>query len=256
MLILLTRALDEAKRTAASLAREGHEAILSPVLEMVPTGAIWPAGVIDGAMATSARAFELFSAAADWPLPEARRLLPLFLVGERTREAARERGFEGPALIAPDAQSLAADICSRRAAPCHLLYLAGRDRKPDLEESLNGAGYAVEPIEVYAAQPAESLTDAALDLAGSREIGAVFHYSRRSTEIFLRLVRSAAIDLSRVNHVCISHDAGAPLLDAGIHEVLIAKTPDEKAMFSIINTLAGLPELSFGQDKELGQDKE
>lgn len=99
MLILLTRALEESKRTAASLAREGHEAVLSPVLEMVPTGGIWPAGVIDGVIATSARAFELLSAPEDWPLPEARRLLPLFLVGERTQEAARERSFEGPALI-------------------------------------------------------------------------------------------------------------------------------------------------------------
>ena len=113
MLILLTRALEESKRTAASLAREGHEAVLSPVLDMVPTGGIWPAGVIDGVIATSARAFELLSAPADWPLPEARRLLPLFLVGERTQEAARERSFEGPALIAPDAKTLAADICAR-----------------------------------------------------------------------------------------------------------------------------------------------
>jgi hypothetical protein len=79
--------------------------VLSPVLDMVPTEATWPAGIIDGVIATSARAFELLSATPDWPLPEARRLLPLFLVGERTL-AARDRGFEGPAVIAPDANSL------------------------------------------------------------------------------------------------------------------------------------------------------
>ena len=94
MLVLLTRALDESKRTAARLAREGHAAVLSPVLDMVPTGAMWPAGIIDGVVATSARAFELLSATPDWPLPEARRLLPLFLVGERTREAARDRALK------------------------------------------------------------------------------------------------------------------------------------------------------------------
>ena len=105
MLVLLTRALENSKRTSVELAREGHEAVLSPVLEMEPTGALWPAGVIDGIMATSARAFDLLTAAPDWPLPEARRLLPLLLVGERTRDAARERGFEGPALIAPDAKN-------------------------------------------------------------------------------------------------------------------------------------------------------
>jgi uroporphyrinogen-III synthase len=248
MLVLLTRALDESKRTAARLACEGHDAVLSPVLDMVPTGAIWPAGVIDGVIATSARAFELFSAAPDWPLPEARRLLPLLLAGERTREAARERGFDGPPLIGPDAKTLAREIVARFATPCRFVYLAGRDRKPDLEDGLAGRDHAIEAIEVYAAQPAESLTGAALSLARTGEIGVVLHYSRRSTDTFLGLARSAGLDLSRINHVCISHDAAAPLLAAGIHEVLIAKTPDERAMFAIVNAVAALPKTPLGQD--------
>jgi uroporphyrinogen-III synthase len=246
MLILLTRALEESKRTSAGLARQGHETVLSPVLEMEPTGAIWPAGVIDGIIATSARAFELFSAAPDWPLPEVRRLTPLLLVGERTQDAARERGFNGRALIASDAKTLAADIGARFAVRSRFVYLAGRDRKPDLEESLVEAGHAIEILEVYAAQPAEALSDAALAVAGKGEIGAVLHYSRRSTEIFLGLAGNAGLDISRLNHVCISHDTAAPLLDAGIHGVLIAKAPDEKAMFALVNALAGLPEVSLG----------
>ncbi len=69
MLVLVTRALDEAMRTAASLAALGHTAILSPVLEIVPTGAEWPAGVVDGVLATSARGFEFFSASAGLARP-------------------------------------------------------------------------------------------------------------------------------------------------------------------------------------------
>jgi uroporphyrinogen-III synthase len=250
MLILLTRAQEESKRTAASLARHGHEAVISPVLDMEPTGALWPTGLIDGIIATSARAFELFSAAPDWPLPEARRLMPLLLVGERTREAARERGFDGPALIAPDAKTLAADIGTRFAAPSHFVYLAGRDRKPDLEANLSEAGFEIEPIEVYAAQPAESLSDSALAVAETGGIGAVLHYSRRSAEIFLCLARTAGLDLSRINHICISDDAAAPLLDTGLQSVLVAEAPDEQAMFAIVNALAGLPELPLDQGKE------
>jgi uroporphyrinogen-III synthase len=250
MLVLLTRALEEARRTSVALAREGHEALLSPVLEMEPTGAVWPAGVIDGVIATSARAFELLSATPDWPLPEARRLMPLFLVGERTRDAARERGFDGPALAAPDAKRLTEEIGARLKAPSRLVYLAGRDRKTDLEESLSVAGHTIDTVEVYAAQAAESLSDTALAFAGRGGIGAVLHYSRRSTEIFLKLARNAGFDVSRVNHLCISQDAAAPLLEAGIHGVLIAKSPDEEAMFALLNALAGLPEVPIGQGKE------
>ena len=53
MLILLTHAQEESRRTAASLARLGHVAVLSPVLDMEPTGALWPARIIDGIIATS-----------------------------------------------------------------------------------------------------------------------------------------------------------------------------------------------------------
>ena len=140
-------------------------------------------------------------------------------------------------------ETLAFEIHTQFQIPGRLVYLAGRDRKLDLEESLAGAGYRVEPVEVYAAQPAEFLSDAALSLVETGKIGAGLHYSRRSTEIYLGLARKAGLDLSRVNHVCISHDAAAPLLDADIHGVLIAKTPDEPAMFAIVNGLAGLPDV-------------
>ena len=92
------------------------------------------------------------------------------------------------------------------------------------------------------------MNDAALAFPGTGKIGAVLHYSRRSTDIFLGLARNAGLDLSRTNHVCISHEAAAPLLTAGIHEVLIAKTPDEPAMFALLNALAGLPEPPLGRD--------
>jgi len=196
MLILLTHAQEESRRTAASLARLGHVVVLSPVLDMEPTGALWPAGIIDGIIATSARAFELLSATPDWPLAEARRLMPLLLVGERTR-----------------------------------------DRKPDPEERLTEAGFEIEPIEVYAPQPAESLSDAVLAFAETGGIGAVLHYSRRSAENFLGLAPTAGLDLSRINHICISQEAAAPLLDARLNGVLIAEAPNEQAMFEIVNTL-------------------
>ncbi|HTV31946.1 MAG TPA: uroporphyrinogen-III synthase [Methylocella sp.] len=241
MLVLLTRALEEAKRSAAALAAHGHKAVLSPVIEMQPTGALWPTGLFNGVLATSARAFDLLTTAPDWPLPESRRLIPLFLVGMQTGQAARERGFDGPALTLPDAKTLAAEMNARCTEPRHFIYLAGRDRKSDLEDSLRDAGHRIEITEVYAAQPAEALTDAASSLIASGEIRLVFHYSRRSTEIFLGLTQDAGFDLTRLNHLCISADAAAPLLDHDIASVLVAKTPDEPAMFALLDALAALP---------------
>ncbi len=245
MQVLLTRAADEASRSALKLVAAGHSALLSPVLEMVPTGAEWPPGVIDAVIATSAQAFELFSDAPDWPLPEARRLMPLYLVGERTREAARERGFEGPATIEPDAKELAAKVAASLPPGSRVVYLAGRDRKPDLERNLTDAGQTIEVVEVYAAQAAEGLSESAIAALEAGAIGAVLHYSRRSTEIFLALAQGAGLDIRNTTHVAISQDAAVPLWDARCSEVHVAEKPNEQAMIAAVSTLAGLARSLF-----------
>jgi uroporphyrinogen-III synthase len=237
MLVLLTRAMEEAMRTAAKLTAMGHHAILSPVLEMAPTGASWPNGVVDGVLATSAQAFELFSDSPDWPAPEARRLLPLFVVGARTKEAARERGFEGPAMIASDAKTLAISLSASLAPSSRLIYLAGRDRKPDLETELAAAAQLVEAIEVYAAQAAETIDEEAAVLIEAGQIGAVLHFSRRSAEILLGLANEAGLDVAGLTHIAISPDAAQPLREAGANAVHIAQHPNEAAMLALVGSL-------------------
>jgi uroporphyrinogen-III synthase len=240
MLVLITRAADEGARTANRLAVSGHDAILSPVLEMTPTGAQWPSGVVDGVLATSRQAFELFSGSPDWPLPEACRLLPLYMVGERTREAARERGFEGRALVAADAKDLASAVVDALAdgPPSRLVYLAGRDRKPDLEAALKEVGHVVDAVEVYAAQPAEALSEEAASLIEAGEIGAVLHYSRRSADIFLALSREAGVNAASLAHVAISADAAHPLKAAGVSALHIAEQPNEQGMLGAVRIIA------------------
>ncbi len=236
MLVLVTRALDEAMRTAANLTVRGHTAILSPVLEMIPTGAEWPDGVVDGVLATSARGFELFSAAPDWPPLEARRLTPVYAVGDRTLDSARERGFEGRATLAPDAGTLARIVVEALGGggPARLVYLAGRDRKPDLEAELAEAGHAVAAIEVYAAEPAEALDPEAAALIEAGEIGAALHFSRRSAQLFLELTREAGLDVAGLDHVAISADAAQPLIEAGVASVRVAPEPNEEAMLALL----------------------
>lgn len=241
MLVLVTRAMDEAVRTAAKLATIGHHAILSPVLEMAPTGAQWPPGVVDAVLATSTQGFELFSDSPEWPSPEARRLLPLHVVGERTLEAARERGFEGQAIVAPDAKALAQTLIKSlggAGGAARLVYLAGRDRKPDLERELKTAGHIVDAIEVYAAQSVEALDEEAVALIDAGEIGAVMHYSQRSADIFLKLAREAGIDVANIAHVAISSDAAQPLNAAAMRAVHIADEPNEQGMLAVIRAVA------------------
>ncbi len=157
--------------------------------------------------------------------------LPLFCVASRTAAAALKSGFRAASLIAPDAKSLAPLIAAKFASPAHFIYLAGEDRKPDLEEGLLAAQFQLTLHETYAAEPAEKLTPASVSAIEYREIDAILHYSRRSAEIFLGLAAEAKLDLQPIAHLCLSADVAAPLIETGHARVIIADTPDEMALF-------------------------
>jgi uroporphyrinogen-III synthase len=242
MLVLLTRPWDEAVRSAAKLRALGHDAVLSPVIEFVPTGALWPRGVIDAVIVTSARAFQCLNLAADWPPPETRRLFPLFLVGAKTAEAARARGFKGPLRVVLDVKALCAVIRDGFEPQARLLYLAGRDRKNDLETCCADAGVALEVVETYAAQAAASLSNEAVRLAAEGAIGAVVHFSRRSAEIFLSLAAEARVDPAPLIHIAISEYAAEPLVV--LPRVVVAAEPNEDAVLALLEPGAGQQDAS------------
>ncbi len=99
--------------------------------------------------------------------------------------------------------------------------------------------------------PPNSLNDAVMARLETGEIGAVLHYSRRSTEIFLESRPSRRSRYVAGQPRLHFKRCGSTALASGIHEVLIAKSPDEPAMLAIVNALAGLPEpppLGPGED--------
>ncbi|MGO9132591.1 MAG: uroporphyrinogen-III synthase [Methylovirgula sp.] len=234
MRILLTRARDEAQRTAEKLKAAGHKILVSPVIEMQPLEAAWPDGIIDAVIATSAAAFELAPFTPDCPLPEARRLMRLFVVGLKTAEAARKAGFTGQLIVAPDAKDLAAAVIEKMPASAQLIYLAGRDRKPDLEMRCREAELELVALEVYEARAGDYLSDEAVRAFNGDAIDAVLHYSRRSAEIFLSLAALAGVDARSVRHLAISADAAEPLQDAAYPHVEIAAEPKEQSLLALL----------------------
>jgi uroporphyrinogen-III synthase len=238
MRILVTRGREEALRTADRLTNSGHQIVVSPVIEMCPTGVTWPQGLADAVVATSAAAFDLAEFPDDFPLPEARRLMRLFVVGTKTLEAAQRHGFTGETVVATDAKELATKLTTLLQPPMRLIYLAGHDRKVDLETACREAGLTIVPIETYEARAVTQLSDEAIEAFGNEAIDAVLHYSRRSAEIFLSLAASAEINLASVQHVAISTDAAEPLHDAGFQRIAIAAEPKEVAILALLSELS------------------
>lgn len=218
MRVLVTRAQDDAARTAARLAARGHEAIVAPLIEIAPTGASLPDSVFDAVLATSVHALTCVER-----LPPALAGAAWLVVGERLVRALAARGWSAPEVCARDVAALIAAIDERYPDPFRFLYLAGHDRKSDLERALATRGHQVVIVETYAVQ---AVGRWAADIGS---VDAVLHYSRRSAERFV----SVADGASTLRHVAISAGAAEPLLAQG-WRVEIAATPDEDAMLRLL----------------------
>ncbi len=137
---------------------------------------------MDVVAATSAHAFTA--------LPKAwLRLLrqgqpPVHVVGKRTAETARGLGLTDVVAGPGDGVGLVEALLQVLPLRGHVLYLAGRPRKPLLEEALASANHAVEVLEVYEARPLAQPPEALVDALGALEDIAVLHFSRASAEGF------------------------------------------------------------------------
>jgi uroporphyrinogen-III synthase len=237
MRLVVTRPLADSERTAETLRARGHEVLVAPLMQVEPLAAD-VAGGWGGVIITSANAP---GALAGSPACETLFKLPLFAVGRRSAEAARQAGFANVTSAGGDLRDLVRLIAERRAdAKAPLLYLAGEDRAADLVAELAVHGIAAEMAVVYraVAAPFPPLLSAALT-AG--DVDGVLHFSRRSAENYIAGARQAgAIEPALgVRHYCLSRPIAEPLSGAGAGSIVVAKRPDETALIAALEAGQG-----------------
>ncbi len=228
MRILVTRAQDDAERTAQKLAARGHEAVMAPLTRIVPTGVPQPNAVWDALIVTSAHAAEALSAIED-------RSRPVFAVGERTAQAVRAAGF-APVMVAEgDAVSLSRLIRETLPPGRTLLHVTARHHKDEPAASLRAAGFSVLQWEAYEAEAVSELPLAVIEALRSGQIGAALHYSRRSADLVIRRAEEAGLlsGLRAFSHLCLSADVAAPLEAVGAR-TLVAAEPSEEALLALL----------------------
>jgi uroporphyrinogen-III synthase len=227
MRILLTRPEADARKSAAALAAYGHECLIAPLFAIAPTGAPQPSGKFTALLATSAHALDGRAANISH--------LPLHVVGERTAQAARHIGLHNLAHISIDAPTLAKSIGPGAE---HFLYLAGRERRPELEALLKKAGHQVTPWDVYETRSAAHFPETARKALIAGEIDAVLHFSTRSAALYRALAGDAGCqrEALRPAQIAISGRA-ARELDGATH-IVTAATPDLAGLISALEALS------------------
>jgi uroporphyrinogen-III synthase len=235
MRIFVFRPPAEAERTAAAIRARGHEPVLAPLFAVSRLPEPAPEGPFSAIVLTSGNAVP---ALAD--LPPAWQDLPVFAVGARTAEKAREAGFEDARSASGNRDDMVALIRDNLKTPARLLLIVGRDRHEDVADKLEAAGFEVASWVAYAAQavaafPAEA--QAALRQGG---IDGALHYSARGVRTCLALARDAGLTerLLDLTHVALSADVAGPLISAGASTVLVAEHPEEAALLAALDQVS------------------
>lgn len=195
MAILVTRPQPDNTSTAVALRARGIEVLAAPMLRFEKVMLSIDADADFGAVVvTSANALR---ALADQPVQATLLHLPLFVVGDKTAQAARDLGFAKIVSADGDAaalRELLTESARRKVLNKDrpLLYLAGADLARDLAGELGARGFTVVTQTTYRMMPVADLPNDVSDAFVAGKVEAVLHYSRRSARAFFQAAGSPA----------------------------------------------------------------
>lgn len=235
MRLIVTRPDPDGERTALALERLGHEAILSPALDIrYLVDAPIRTGKPQAVLVSSVNAVRALERHARRDELMAR---PVLAVGDRTAVEAKRAGFvsatsAGGAL--DDLLALVKQSCTPAGGP--LLYAAGADRAGDPASELGRDGFAVETVTVYRAEKAPDLADAAHQALDREDVDGVLLYSARTVEAFAeQLDRAGLLPLDdKVVRYCLSEAVAKAAKQLGDGPIRIAATPDQLALLALL----------------------
>ncbi len=235
MRVLITRPEADGAALAAELGERGHQALIQPLLAIVPTGTDVDLAGVQAVLATSANGVRALAAAT------ARRHVPLYAVGDTSAAAARACGFTDVASAGGDVAALVAVVAAAlRPDRGRLLHVAGADVASDLAAMLRAEGFAVDRVVLYRAIAAAALEPAIADEFLAARIDAVLFFSPRTARTFAKLASVAGVvpALGATAAICLSRAVAAEIEALRWRTVKIADRPDRTALIAALSAVA------------------
>ncbi len=236
MHVLVTRPEGDGEALRERLEALGVTVSLAPMIEIRPVAGEIDFDGVQALMVTSANALRAVSS-----IPGSALSLPLYAVGDKTAERARDAGFRTIVAGPSDGLDLVA-LIGRQLDPTKgaILHLAGDVLAIDPAPLLAAQSFAYRKATVYDSIAADRLTDTTQRYLRNGEIDAVILMSPRTTEVFTRLVQSAGLQQQARNltYICLSPAVAAPLapLDAG--NVIIASRPRMEEVLALVGKIS------------------
>ncbi|MBI1777674.1 MAG: uroporphyrinogen-III synthase [Proteobacteria bacterium] len=237
MRALITRPREDAQLLAPALLEIGVEAMIEPLLEVVPRpDAVISLAGVAGLIFTSANGARAFARL------RSERALTAFAVGDATAEALGDAGFAAVISADGDVGDLAA-LIRRRFDPRKgaLLHVAGSAVAGDLAGTLGEAGFVVRRVILYEAKPATRLSQQAIDALERGLIDLVLIFSPRTGATFASLVKAhnLARAVERTTLAALSRRVAEASAALPWRQIRIAAAPTTASLMALVEDLAG-----------------
>lgn len=230
MKLLVTRPVEDAQPLAEKLEGLGHDAVIVPLLEILPReSVVLPEGPFQALCVSSANGL---AAKADLSIFHH---IPFFAIGPQSALEARRQGFDHVHDKGGSVEGLVRTMCkSLKPESGPILYLSGSETTGDLEGKLKAQGFSVARVIVYDAQPC-IVAELPAFLEGA---DGVLLYSPRTTKLWVAQVQKTEMEerAKSLQHFCLSANVAANLPQAWAKR--ISRTPDENGMLTLLDQSA------------------
>lgn len=227
--VLVTRPEPGAAETARSLTAHGYRPLLAPLLtiEPIPGPPIDLAG-FDAVAVTSANGVRALATRSD------NRTLPLYAVGGRTADLARDLGFREVYAAEGDVTSLSRLLSGKGP---RVLHVAGAD----VAGELLPADVVVTRLTAYHAVAATALPDPAVAALRDGQVAYVALFSPRTAGLFVRLVQKAGLSplAGGWTALCLSAAVSKATIGFGFAETRVAARPDAASLLALLPAVKG-----------------
>ena len=239
-MLLITRPQPEADILAERLHEMGFETLTQPTLHihfLDDSAALTSHPPPQAILVTSANGVRALARHQKYLISD----IPLFAIGQATAREARSKSFASVSTASGDANSLiglATRQCRREDG--ELLHVCGRDVSVDIVSLLRARNFSARRATLYEARAAERLDDSVITAVRKARIKGVLFYSRRTAEVWDRLVCAAGLREHCINITayCLALNAADAAARLPFMDIITARHPNEAEMLVLLEPLA------------------
>ncbi|UTW55302.1 uroporphyrinogen-III synthase [Kordiimonas sp. SCSIO 12610] len=229
--VLLTRPEHLAQTSITKLEKLGYKALNCPLVEIVPVRIKAPISA-QNIIVTSQNG-------VDHGLIHIKNYeLPIFAVGEKTAERAKELGFKNIFTGKGNGEDLAnqiIEVTKKSSRPGSFVHLCGSEIAFDISQALNQAKLEASIVNVYKTIAHSNFPSAIENALKNNEIETVLFYSVQTATIFEKIINGLGYKklLEKMTAISLSTRINS-YLEGAWHTRKIAATPKESSLFEML----------------------